>query len=111
MTQPTTLYLLIEERLRVPLSHFVATRRPAMAWRRIAMEIWQRTGVDVTYEALRQWFPDADANTVPPGTPPPSPPPGPRGPGGPTGPPGPSTPPNPPPGRAAEPAGEKGRAA
>ena len=56
MTDPTPLYLLAEERLGEPLANFVLQRRPDLAWRRIAMEIYERTGVDITYETLRTWF-------------------------------------------------------
>lgn len=60
MTQPSATYLLIEERLGEPLAQYVSARRPGTAWRRIAMEIYSRTGVDVTYETLRTWFADAE---------------------------------------------------
>jgi hypothetical protein len=61
MTQPSATYLLIEERLGEPLAQYVAARRPGTAWRRIAMEIYKRTDVDVTYETLRTWFADEGA--------------------------------------------------
>lgn len=48
--------LLIEDRLGESLAEFIAARRPATAWRRIAIEIGQRTQVDVTGEALRIWY-------------------------------------------------------
>lgn len=41
------------------LERFVRTRRDSdMPWRRIAYELYERTGVDVTHESLRKWFPD-----------------------------------------------------
>ena len=44
-----------------PLDTFVTERRarkPKRSWRLIALDIRDLTGVDVTYEALRSWFPD-----------------------------------------------------
>jgi len=58
MTQPSDRYLLIQERLREPLAEYVAKRRPSVSWRIIARELWQRTEIDVSYEQLRQWFPE-----------------------------------------------------
>lgn len=63
MTQPDapvvvkpTLRMLLEDRLGEPLEGFVVARRPATSWRLIAYEITQRTGLDLTGEALRGWF-------------------------------------------------------
>lgn len=39
-----------------PLEDFVAARRPDRSWRLIAIEITNRTGIDITGEALRGWF-------------------------------------------------------
>jgi len=47
---------LIEERLGESLEAFVLARRPDTSWRLIASEIIERTGVDLTGEALRGWF-------------------------------------------------------
>jgi len=56
MTQPSPTYLLIEERLGEPLAEFVNARRPHTSWRRLALEIFQRTHTDVSNESLRLWF-------------------------------------------------------
>jgi hypothetical protein len=53
--QPTPLYLLIEERLGEPLADWIAARRPGKSWRLISREIWEVTGVDVSFEAIRIW--------------------------------------------------------
>lgn len=55
MAEPTPLYLLIEGKLGEPLAEFIAARRPGTSWRLIAIELLQRTGVDVTYETVRTW--------------------------------------------------------
>ena len=46
---------LIEERLGEDLAKFISTRRTGTAWRLIAVELSQKTGVDITGEALRNW--------------------------------------------------------
>ncbi len=49
-------YSEIEQKLGQPLAELIAERRSAgVAWRRIAIEITARTGVDVTGETLRIW--------------------------------------------------------
>lgn len=63
MTQPTRQLdaanprlLLIEQRLKQPLAEYLHARRAVgLAWRRIAIEITQETGIDITGEALRFW--------------------------------------------------------
>ena len=55
MGNQTPLQASIEDALGQPLEAFAADRRPAVSWRRIALEITQRTGIDVTGEALRVW--------------------------------------------------------
>lgn len=60
MADRPAIYLLIEERLGESLARFVAERRPQTSWRRLSLEIWKRTQVDVSYEALRTWFADAE---------------------------------------------------
>lgn len=58
MTQPPlpAKYVEIEEALGEPLGAFVATRRKAEAtWRGIAAEIYDRTQIKVSHEALRVW--------------------------------------------------------
>ena len=43
-----------------PLSAFVAVRRNnGRSWRRIAANLHEQTGIDVTSETLRSWFPEA----------------------------------------------------
>lgn len=47
-----------------PLEDFVRSRRAdGIAWRLIARDLYEATGreVDLTYETLRSWFPDAQA--------------------------------------------------
>jgi hypothetical protein len=55
MSEPTTLFLLMEAKLGEPLAEFIAARRPGTAWRLIAIELTRRTGIDVTYETVRGW--------------------------------------------------------
>lgn len=46
-----------------PLEVFVRSRREAgKSWRQIERDLYQSTdgGVDVTYETIRTWFPDAE---------------------------------------------------
>lgn len=40
------------------LEEFVRSRRPHTPWRRVALDLYDATGVAVTYESLRSWFPD-----------------------------------------------------
>ena len=58
MTQPSLSdrYAEIEAKLGRPLSQFVADRRAdGASWRGLAAEILQKTGIKVSYEALRVW--------------------------------------------------------
>lgn len=58
MTQASTpkLYAEIEARLGESLAAFVADRRGAEAsWRGIAVEVFDRTQIKVSHEALRVW--------------------------------------------------------
>lgn len=49
-------YREIEQKLGEPLAKMIAARRAAsVSWRRIAMEINARTGVDIAGETLRVW--------------------------------------------------------
>lgn len=53
---PPKLYAEIEGKLGEPLAAFVAGRRRAEAsWRGIAAEIFERTEIKVSHEALRVW--------------------------------------------------------
>lgn len=54
---PTPTRRLIEQGLP-DLESWVRSRRPNTAWRKIATELLALTGIDVTAETLRQWFPD-----------------------------------------------------
>jgi len=43
------------------LDGFVQTRRASgLSWRRISVELFEATRVDVTHESLRSWFFDAE---------------------------------------------------
>lgn len=47
------------------LDDFVTSRRKLdVSWRRVRDELRDTTGVDVTHETLRSWFPDPDAEVV-----------------------------------------------
>lgn len=44
------------------LEQFVRTRRAQhMPWRRVALDVYDATGVAVTHESLRSWFPDDES--------------------------------------------------
>lgn len=46
-----------------PLEDLVLRRRSeGVSWRKIAAELRDLTGIDVTYETLRSWFPEAVAS-------------------------------------------------
>lgn len=56
MAQIPEKYREIEELLGEPLAAFVKGRRDqGLSWRRIAIEVTNRTDVDVTGESLRIW--------------------------------------------------------
>lgn len=56
MSTPTEMYAEIEQALGTPLVELVNQRRAArVSWRLIAIEITERTGVDVAGETLRIW--------------------------------------------------------
>jgi hypothetical protein len=47
------------------LERFVRDRRAnGVAWRLIARELYETADLDVTHEALRQWFPDHEPQDV-----------------------------------------------
>lgn len=56
MPDRATLYLLLEAKLGQPLDGYVAARRPELSWRRLAADIQQRTGVNVSWVSLWTWF-------------------------------------------------------
>lgn len=59
MTQPTTLYQLIEAHLDGTLADYVAASLSARkSWRTMAAEIQAQTGCPVSFETLRDWFRD-----------------------------------------------------
>ena len=46
-----------------PLEDLVADRRnQGVSWRKIAAELRDLTGIDVTHETLRSWFPETVAS-------------------------------------------------
>ena len=52
----TPQYTEIEQKLGSPLAALVGQRRAeGLSWRKLALEITERTGVDVTGETLRVW--------------------------------------------------------
>lgn len=66
MTNPTPLQQLVEVKLGESLETFLAERRrvvvverPVKSWAEIAEEIKQRTGMDVSRESLRNWWPES----------------------------------------------------
>lgn len=45
------------------LDEFVTNRRTSgRSWRLIARDLLEATGVDVTYETLRSWYPETSAS-------------------------------------------------
>jgi hypothetical protein len=54
--QPPKLYADVEAKLAEPLAALLTQRREqGMSWRRIAVELTARTGIDITGETLRIW--------------------------------------------------------
>lgn len=46
------------------LDVFVADRRArGRSWRRIEKDIYEATGIEVTYETIRSWYPDSNGDT------------------------------------------------
>ena len=55
----TPLAELAEHRLGSSLRRFVRDRRArGKSWRQISMDLYRTTGMDITHEGLRRWFPD-----------------------------------------------------
>lgn len=49
-------YAEIEAKLGEPLGEFIrAGRTDGLSWRRLAAEVAERTGIEVSHEALRIW--------------------------------------------------------
>lgn len=59
MEQRSSLYRLVDKQLDGTLREYVTQRRPGKSWRAIATELSTLIGVEVSYEALRGWFPDS----------------------------------------------------
>ena len=56
---PTPTYLAANHLLDGELETFVKTRRAEnMSWRRIARALEEKTGLNVTHETVRSWFPE-----------------------------------------------------
>lgn len=59
MKSPT--HQLADAKLGRPLADLVSERRQAGdSWRRISLSIFTETGLDVSGETLRVWFPEAE---------------------------------------------------
>lgn len=56
--RPSRLYRMIEARLDGTLAEYVEKSRPSTSWRDMAADLTSRTGIEVSYEALRSWFAD-----------------------------------------------------
>jgi hypothetical protein len=70
MSNRTDRYQLVEARLGENLEAWVAERRrpgirPPASWRDIAAELSKLTGIAVSHEALRVWFPEYATEPVP----------------------------------------------
>lgn len=53
---------LVDLKLDGTLNDFVALRRGAgRSWRLISRDIYEQTGIDVTNETLRSWYPETEA--------------------------------------------------
>lgn len=66
MRRGTATQRLVDHLLGGNLDEFVQTRRkqtPQVPWRIIARDIYEQTGVDITYETLRGWFPEDRRDT------------------------------------------------
>jgi hypothetical protein len=61
METQTTTQRLADVLLDGKLSEFVFERRAKhRSWRLIARDLYEQTGIDLTYETLRRWYPDDD---------------------------------------------------
>jgi FMN-dependent NADH-azoreductase len=61
METQTTTQRLADVLLDGKLSEFVSARRAKnRSWRLIARDLYEQTGIDLTYETLRRWYPDDD---------------------------------------------------
>lgn len=64
MARATSKRRLVEIVLGRSLEEFVRSRRPERSWRLIVSDLYEATGVEVTYETLRAWYPD-ETETAP----------------------------------------------
>ena len=57
--EPTPLYRLLDALLPGGIDAYVAAKRAeGESWRRIERAIWADVNVDVTYQTLRNWYPE-----------------------------------------------------
>lgn len=57
---PTRTYLLLEERIGEPLNGYVRNlRTEGKSWNAVALALYDATGIPVTSQTLRNWFPIA----------------------------------------------------
>jgi hypothetical protein len=67
MPEMTATQRLADHMLGGKLEEYVRTRRaevPPKAWRRIALDLRDDIGLDVTYETLRSWYPEPEPETA-----------------------------------------------
>jgi hypothetical protein len=63
MSQHTPTRRLLDHLIPGGLADFVQQRRESgSSWRRISLAIHDEFAVDVTFETLRSWFPDANGD-------------------------------------------------
>ena len=59
---PSATQQLVELKLGGGLEDFIRSRRiSGRSWRLVARDVYEATGIDVTYETLRAWYPDEQA--------------------------------------------------
>ena len=59
---PSATQQLVELKLGGGLEDFIRSRRTSgRSWRLVARDVYEATGIDVTYETLRAWYPDEQA--------------------------------------------------
>lgn len=62
--RPSPTYRLLDHLIAEGVDVFVAERRARRrSWRRIAQDLYEATGVDITYETVRSWFQEANDGT------------------------------------------------
>lgn len=55
-------FQLLQVRLGRDLAQYVASRYPQDSWRVIANDLTQITGLSISHETLRTWFPELASN-------------------------------------------------